>query len=152
MADTLSPSERSDRMRRIKGKDTSPELAVRKLAFAAGYRYRLHAKGLPGRPDLVFPRLKLTLFVHGCFWHGHEGCKTAHVPKTRSEYWKSKFLTNQLRDCRVQRELQEAGWSVLVVWECETKDRVKLGRWLSRKLVRADKAQRKLAAGLSAKR
>lgn len=109
-------------MSRVRGRDTAPEMAVRKTAHAMGYRYRLYAKDLPGRPDLVFPRLHKAILVHGCFWHGHEGCKLFRVPSTRPEYWVEKFAANRARDARVISELQNRGWEVLVIWQCETKD------------------------------
>ena len=107
-------------MARIKGRDTGPELAVRKLAHALGYRFRLHAKDLPGKPDIVFPRLRKIIMVHGCFWHRHEGCAKASSPKSREDYWQSKFARNMARDADVFIALEVLGWEVLVVWECET--------------------------------
>ena len=109
-------------MSRVRGKDTAPELRVRKLAHAMGYRFRLHRRDLPGKPDLVFPRLGKVIFVHGCFWHRHEGCRFATQPKSRTEFWTTKFERNIKRDRHVQAELRTLGWDVLVVWECETKE------------------------------
>ncbi len=113
-------------MRANRGKDTKPEMTVRRLAHAMGYRYRLHGKGLPGRPDLVFgPRRKVVL-VHGCFWHAHEGCPKATRPRTRTEFWDAKFARNRDRDGKVAAALRSAGWDVLVLWECALSDRAAL--------------------------
>lgn len=109
-------------MGRIRAKDTKPEMVVRRLVHGLGYRFRLHSRKLPGRPDLVFPGRKKVLFVHGCFWHAHEGCRRAFSPKARSEYWRAKLQANRERDARVCEELAHLGWSWLVVWECEIKD------------------------------
>ena len=119
MADFLTPSERSERMSRIRGKDTQPELALRKALHRLGLRYRLHGAGLPGRPDLVFPRYKTVVFVHGCFWHRHLGCSIATTPKSNTPFWLEKFEKNVARDVRVTKQLAEQGWAVFVVWECE---------------------------------
>ncbi len=106
-------------MSRVRSKDTQPEMTVRSFLHGAGLRYRLHDHSLPGKPDLVFPSRGVVVFVHGCFWHGHAGCKKAGMPKSRQEYWRSKIQANAERDDRVIRELQESGWRVLVVWQCE---------------------------------
>ncbi|MCY1302049.1 Very short patch repair protein [compost metagenome] len=119
MTDFLSPAERSDRMSRIRGKDTQPELALRKVLHRLGLRYRLHGAGLPGKPDLVFPRYRTVVFVHGCFWHRHDGCSIASTPKSNTPFWLEKFEKNVARDARVATDLQDLGWTVLVVWECE---------------------------------
>jgi DNA mismatch endonuclease, patch repair protein len=108
-------------MSRVRGKDTVPELIVRRMVHAEGYRYRLHRKGLPGKPDLVFPGRRKAVFVHGCFWHGH-GCKIGRLPKSRSEYWEPKIARNRERDAQNRAELESLGWQVLTVWQCETKD------------------------------
>ena len=109
-------------MSRIRSKDTGPEWAVRRMVHAMGFRYRLHTKKLPGKPDIVLPRHRKVILVHGCFWHAH-GCETARrLPATRKRFWKEKFERNAARDRTVLRQLWEAGWQVLVVWECETKD------------------------------
>lgn len=121
MVDRLTPERRSALMSRVRGKDTSPELRVRRLAHALGFRFRLHRRDLPGRPDLVFPRLRKIIFVHGCFWHRHEGCRKATHSKSRIDYWEEKFTRNVERDRSVQLELAVQGWNVLVIWECETK-------------------------------
>lgn len=119
MTDFLSPAERSDRMSRIRGKDTQPELALRKALHGLGLRYRLHGAGLPGKPDLVFPRYRAVVFVHGCFWHHHAGCNIATTPKTNTPFWLAKFEKNVARDARVTAQLETLGWRVFVVWECE---------------------------------
>ena len=119
--DSLTDRQRSDLMSRIRGKDTKPEMRVRRLVHGMGYRYRLHAKGLPGRPDLVFrPRRKI-IFVHGCFWHRHSGCSANRIPKTRADFWRAKLDRNVERDRRNDAALRADGWGVLVIWECETK-------------------------------
>lgn len=105
-------------MRNIKGKNTSPEIKVRKLVFSLGYRYRLHAKNLPGKPDLVFSRKKKVIFVHGCFWHYH-GCKKGQPPKSRLDYWLPKLETNKKRDEQKILELESKGWKILVIWQCQ---------------------------------
>lgn len=110
-------------MARIRGKNTQPELMVRKLLFAAGYRYRLHVRNLPGSPDLVFPSRKKAIFIHGCFWHRHDNCDHARMPKSRVEFWSEKLNGNRARDERVFNALDQAGWQVCVVWECELRDR-----------------------------
>ncbi|MBM69480.1 MAG: very short patch repair endonuclease [Haliea sp.] len=117
MADVVSPRKRSQMMAGIRGKDTKPELIVRRELFKRGYRYRLHKKGLPGRPDLVFPKYHAVIFVNGCFWHGH-GCHLFKWPNTNREFWEEKILGNRARDLRNIRLLQKAGWRVHTVWEC----------------------------------
>lgn len=121
--DTLSPSERSERMSRVRGKDTKPEIAVRRLVHGMGYRYRLHVAGLPGRPDLVFAGRRKIIFVHGCFWHRHPDprCALARLPKSRLDFWVPKLEANRARDETTRRKLIEAGWKSLVVWECQIK-------------------------------
>ncbi len=108
-------------MSRIRSKDTKPEMVVRRALHALGYRYRLHRRNLPGAPDIVFPSRRKVIFVHGCFWHGHEGCKVANVPKSRQQYWLEKFARNKVRDHANLEALRQAGWDALVIWECETK-------------------------------
>lgn len=110
-------------MAKVRGRDTGPEWTVRRMAHSMGFRYRLYVKDLPGRPDLVFPRLRKVILVHGCFWHAHEGCRLFRVPVTRREFWEAKLLSNRERDSRVLCALKELGWRVLVVWQCETTDR-----------------------------
>lgn len=120
--DTLDPVRRSANMSKVRGKDTGPELRVRSLAHRMGLRFRLHREDLPGTPDLVFPRHRLAVFVHGCFWHRHEGCRRATTPGTRREFWSTKFAATVERDARQTKALEDLGWRVLVVWECELKD------------------------------
>lgn len=122
MVDRLTPEARSRNMAKIRGKNTGPELAVRRAAHALGLRFRLHRRDLPGTPDLVFPGRRIALFVHGCFWHLHPGCRFAYMPKSRIEFWRGKFVGNVERDARKQADLAAAGWRVVVVWECETRD------------------------------
>lgn len=110
-------------MARVRGKDSGPEWVVRRLLHSMGWRYRLHARDLPGRPDIVVRSRRRAIFVHGCFWHRHEGCRRATMPATRTEFWAAKFAANVERDRRVFEALRTAGWSVLVVWECELRDR-----------------------------
>lgn len=117
--DTISPQRRSAVMARIKGRDTSPELAVRRLVHSMGYRYRLHRRDLPGTPDLVFPARNKVIFVHGCFWHRHPGCRLAYSPKSNEAFWNRKFAGNVARDVRVEEELVDLGWKTLTIWECE---------------------------------
>jgi DNA mismatch endonuclease (patch repair protein) len=114
--------KRSMLMSRIGPKDTKPELAVRKLLHSLGYRFRLHRKDLPGTPDICLPGRKKILFVHGCFWHRHEGCRKTTIPKTRTFFWEQKFNQNMARDDRNVRALHEEDWEVFVIWECQTKD------------------------------
>lgn len=106
-------------MSRIKGKDTKPELIVRSILHSMGYRYRLHQKNLPGKPDLVFKKYRTVIFVHGCFWHRHDGCRYAYNPKSRMKFWREKFKATVERDRKKAAELRSAGWKVIVVWECE---------------------------------
>lgn len=115
-----APSHRSWNMSRIRGKDTKPELVVRRLLHAEGFRYRLHAADLPGRPDIVFRSRKKLIFVHGCFWHQHDGCRNAVMPKTRTAFWSEKLAKNIARDQMVLNQLREKGWTALVIWECQT--------------------------------
>jgi DNA mismatch endonuclease (patch repair protein) len=124
MVDSLTPKARSVRMSRIGGKDTKPELLVRRLAHRLGYRYRLHDRKLPGHPDLVFPRRRCVIFVHGCFWHRHQlaTCKLARLPKSRLDFWREKLEGNRLRDRENEMRLALLGWRHLVLWECELKD------------------------------
>lgn len=140
MVDKLTPARRSKNMAAIRSKDMLPELAVRRWLFARGYRYRIHGKGLPGRPDLVFPARKLVIFVHGCFWHQHDDplCLDGRRPKSRQDYWDEKLSSNIARDQRNRTELENAGWRVLVIWECETKSMDKLGPKLLQSLAETE--------------
>ncbi len=122
MTDVFSAEKRSDVMRQVKAKGTAPELKVRRLLWDLGARYRLHRKDLPGAPDIVLPGRKLAVFVHGCFWHGHDCARGARVPKQNRPYWTAKIERNRQRDRGAQAELEARGWRPLVVWECELKD------------------------------
>ncbi|WP_423925466.1 very short patch repair endonuclease [Candidatus Palauibacter sp.] len=122
--DTLTVRERSERMSRIRSRDTKPEMRVRRLVHGLGYRYRLHSEDLPGRPDLVFRSRRKVIFVHGCFWHRHEGCSRNRLPKSpeRRDFWREKLDGNARRDRSKEAALRRLGWEILVIWECETKD------------------------------
>ena len=123
MTDIVDHRKRSEIMSRIRGRDTQPEMIVRRIAHGLGFRFRLHRRDLPGSPDLVFPGQKAVIMVHGCFWHRHPGCKRASRPKTRVRFWEEKFEGNVARDRRNAEALHELGWRVMVIWECETRDR-----------------------------
>jgi DNA mismatch endonuclease (patch repair protein) len=120
--DIVSRETRSHMMGRIRGKDTKPELVIRTAAHSLGYRFRLHRKDLPGSPDLVFPSRSTVIFVHGCYWHRHKGCRYCYVPKSNIQFWEQKFRNNVARDERVQAELEQLGWRVVIIWECEAVD------------------------------
>jgi DNA mismatch endonuclease (patch repair protein) len=124
--DTLSLTERSVRMSRVKGKDTKPELAVRSLVHRMGFRYRLHVRSLPGQPDMVFSSKKRVIFVHGCFWHRHTGCALCRMPKSKLDFWKPKLEGNRQRDLRNQSKLRRTGWRILTIWECQVGDEDKM--------------------------
>ncbi len=121
MADVHSKKQRSYNMSRIKGKDTKPEMLVRKFLHANGYRYKLHDKKLPGRADIVLPKYRTAIFVHGCFWHGHANCKYFVVPKTRTKWWTDKINGNKANDKKAVKALKKGGWKVITVWECKLK-------------------------------
>lgn len=123
MADRISPEKRSWNMSQIKGKDTSIEVKVRKYLFREGFRYRKNVRALPGTPDIVLPKYNTVIFVHGCYWHRHSGCKLAYLPKSRIEFWQEKFDRNVKNDKNNTRLLEEAGWHVIVIWECDIKKR-----------------------------
>ena len=120
MADRISPEKRSWNMSRIGSRDTKPELRVRSALHRMGYRFRVHRKDLPGKPDVALPGLSTAIFVHGCFWHRHKGCRNATTPKTRTAFWKKKFAENTARDRKNTRALRNLGWDVVIFWECET--------------------------------
>ena len=122
MADVVSPAVRSRMMSGIKGKNSQPEILIRKMLFGAGYRFRLHRRDLPGTPDIVMPGRKIVIFVHGCFWHAHEGCKYFKVPATRPDFWIAKLQSNVDRDKRAFERLKTMGWRILCVWECATRE------------------------------
>lgn len=133
----------SDRMRRVRRRDTQPEVTLRKALWHRGARYRLHVRSLPGTPDIVFPRAKVAVFVHGCFWHRHPGCRSTTTPKRNADFWMAKFHANVDRDARKVRQLEELGWRVAVVWSCETRSPEALDRrvWEIVELVgRSDRA------------
>lgn len=126
MTDIVSPEKRSDMMSGIRGKNTKPEITVRRLLHRLGYRFRLHRKDLPGKPDIVLPKWRTVIFVNGCYWHGHEDCHLFRPPKTRTEFWASKIKSNQERDMRNYAALRNAGWKVVVVWECGVSKKLRL--------------------------
>lgn len=121
MPDIFSPGKRSEIMKKIGPKDSEQELFVRKLVHSMGYRYRLHVKNLPGTPDIVFPKYRKVLFVNGCFWHGHKGCKKSRLPETNREFWEKKIEYNRKNDKTKYRELKKSGWDYMVIWQCEIK-------------------------------
>ena len=131
MTDIVDARKRSQMMANVRGHNTAPELAVRRIAHKMGLRFRLHRKDLPGRPDLVFPKHRLVVFVHGCFWHRHEGCRYASTPQSRRGFWMKKLADNVARDQRQKAALQALGWKVLVIWGCETGDRMAVERSLA---------------------
>lgn len=121
MSDNLTPDQRHRNMAAIHSVSTKPELILRKALWRIGFRYRINEKSLPGKPDIVLPKYRTVIFIHGCFWHGHKGCKFYTTPKTNTNFWKGKILRNQERDQDVWRQLEAMGWAVIVVWECELK-------------------------------
>jgi len=132
--DTVSKEVRSRNMSAIRSKNTNPETVVRSLLFALGYRYRLHRKDLPGKPDIILKKHNTVIFVHGCFWHQHKECKRANIPKSNKKYWIPKLERNAERDKINKRELNKLGWNVITIWECETKDSGKITAELKKKL------------------
>ena len=146
--DTLSPEARSALMRSVRQRNTTPEQRVRSIAHRLGYRFRLHRRDLPGTPDLVFPALRTCLFVHGCFWHRHPGCKLTTTPKTRVDFWEAKFEANVERDHRKVANLEGQGWRVAVIWECETRDPDKIAKRLHRLLDGETTQGQKVPTGL----
>ena len=126
MADTVSKEKRSEIMSHVTGKETKPEIIVRKYLFSHGLRYKKNVKQLPGTPDIVLPKYKTVVFVNGCFWHGHKECKYSHLPSTNIEYWEKKIADNLERDKRKKRELEELGYHVLIVWQCQLKPKVRI--------------------------
>lgn len=138
MADVVDPATRSRMMAGIRGKDTKPELVLRRLLHKLGFRFRLHRRDLPGRPDIVLPKYRTTVFVNGCYWHGHEDCHLFRLPESRREFWEDKIAANRVRDRRVRECLLDAGWKVVDVWECAvTKSRKLSDEELERRLVEA---------------
>ncbi len=138
MADVVDKATRSRMMAGIKAKDTAPELVVRRFLHSLGFRYRLHVKALPGKPDIVLPKYRTAIFVHGCFWHQHPGCKDAVMPKNNAKFWKDKLDGNTRRDARNFSGLERLGWQCLVVWECEVKSST-MQKSLIRKLRRGQR-------------
>lgn len=132
MTDFLSPAERSERMSRIRGKNTRPEMTLRSILHKLGLRYRLHREDLPGKPDLVFPCHRAVVFIHGCFWHRHEGCKVATIPKSNTSFWIDKFEKNVARDALAVKALEKLGWRVFIIWECELSSLTKAKRTADR--------------------
>ena len=124
--DNLSIQERSIMMSKIRSNNTKPEILLRKALFAKGLRYKINDKKLQGKPDIVLPKYKTAIFVHGCFWHNHRGCKRAHLPKSNVEYWENKIRTNEERDFKNQEILKQLGWNVVIIWECELKTKEKI--------------------------
>lgn len=123
MADVHTKEQRSYNMSRIKGKNTKPEMLVRQFLFSQGYRYRLHVKNLPGKPDIVLPKYKTVIFIHGCFWHGHKGCRYFVIPKTRTEWWMDKINRNSELDQNAVKALKKSGYKVIIIWECNLKSK-----------------------------
>jgi DNA mismatch endonuclease, patch repair protein len=142
MVDRLSPERRSRLMSRVRSKNTTPELIVRKLVHSLGYRFRLHRRDLPGSPDLVLPKHGSIIFVHGCFWHRHPGCRKASTSSTAVEFWKHKFERNVARDAGNEVTLRRMGWRLLVIWECETKDLARLEKRIGKFLTSARRRRR----------
>jgi len=134
MVDRITKDQRSRIMSKIRSKDTQPEIIVRSLLHRMGYRFRLHRKDLPGKPDIVLPKYKTVIFVHGCFWHQHKGCKKASIPKSNTNFWQKKLSENHERDLKKQQELKKLGWKVIVIWECKTTDIKKLTDILMHKI------------------
>ena len=132
MTDIYSKQKRSEIMSKISGKETKPEILVRKFLFANGFRYRKNDKKLPGKPDIVLPKYKIVIFVHGCFWHGHKGCSKAIKPSTNKDFWNTKIEKNRIRDKKVQETLKEIGWKVIVIWECQLRNQELLKQTLSK--------------------
>jgi DNA mismatch endonuclease (patch repair protein) len=142
VADRFTPEERSRIMSRVKSRDTKPEKLVRKLLHALGYRFRLHRRDLPGKPDITLPKHKKVIFVHGCFWHGHDGCQRAARPTSNIEFWNKKIDSNLRRDITAQKELDALGWSYFILWQCQTRDLTTLTNKLEQFLNDVEENQR----------
>jgi DNA mismatch endonuclease, patch repair protein len=139
VSDRISSQRRSWNMSRIRGLNTAPEIRVRSILHRLGYRFRLHSKSLPGKPDIVLPKYKAVVLVHGCFWHRH-GCKSTATPKSNTRFWQAKFESNVARDAAVHKQLRAFGWRVLTIWACKIKDEVKLKKQLGRFLAKTSHA------------
>lgn len=126
LADIVDPEKRSEMMAGIRSKNTRPEKIVRKTLHAQGYRFRLHRKDLPGKPDIVLPKWKTVVFVHGCFWHGHDNCPLYRLPKSQAAFWEKKITSNRIRDAKTEEKLAGLGWRVVEIWECASKGRAAL--------------------------
>ncbi|MEF3082714.1 very short patch repair endonuclease [Luteimonas sp. SMYT11W] len=146
MAEKISPETRSRMMAGIRGKNTKPELTIRRWLHADGFRFRLFRRDLPGRPDIVLPRWNVVVFAHGCFWHGHQGCSYFRLPKTRPEFWESKIRRNAERDHEAIGRLEEAGWRIAVIWECALRKEPEVTLRRLSSFIRS--AQQKLEIGL----
>jgi DNA mismatch endonuclease (patch repair protein) len=151
MVDRVDPTTRSFNMSRVRSKNTRPEMLVRKAVHRLGFRFRLHQRELPGTPDLVFPKHRKILFVHGCFWHRHPGCAHSTMPQTRPQFWRTKFEANQRRDRIAQSALRALGWTVDVIWECEVKNPESLRIRLRRFLIETDRPKKASSTVLSAR-
>jgi DNA mismatch endonuclease, patch repair protein len=136
MADVFTPEQRSAVMRAVKSRDTQPELRVRRAAHTLGFRFRLNRSDLPGKPDLVFPSRRIAMFVHGCFWHGHDCPRGARKPATNAVYWRTKIARNRARDEVSELALKEAGWRAVIIWECETRDPALLAKLIEKRIGR----------------
>ena len=137
--DTLTKKHRSWNLSQIRSTNTKPEIIVRKLLYSLGYRYRLHVKRLAGKPDIVLPKYKTAIFVHGCFWHRHKNCKYAYISKSRLKFWEAKFTENIKRDIKTKIELQKIGWKTIIIWECQTSKPEKMQNKLKKSLSRSAK-------------
>lgn len=124
MADRITPEQRHYTMSRIRSENTKPEILLRRSIWRLGFRYKINDKKLPGKPDIVLPKYRTVVFIHGCFWHGHNGCITSHTPKTNTDFWTAKITRNQQRDQEVWRQLEAKGWAVIIVWECQLRKAV----------------------------
>ncbi len=131
MTDVHDKKTRSYNMSKIRSKNTKPEMIVRKYLHAQGFRFRLHRKDLPGKPDIVLPKYKTVIFVHGCFWHHHKNCRYAYIPKTRRDWWKTKFETNKFKDKESLQLLTESGWRIIMIWECDLKGKIRCPEYLN---------------------
>jgi len=139
MADIFSKIKRSEVMSKVTAKDTRPEVKVRKFLFSKGFRYRKNDKRFPGKPDIILPKYKTAIFVHGCFWHHHDNCRAAALPQTNYEFWKNKMETNIKRDRKNQKDLKKLGWKILVIWQCQIKNRELFEKTMKRTITKIRK-------------